>query len=881
MLVTGQRLGPYEVTGPLGVGGMGEVYRARDTRLGRDVALKVLREDFAVDHDRMARFEREARVLASLNHPNIAATYGLEESSSTCALVLELVEGPTLADGIRHGPMRLDEALPIARQIAEGLEYAHEHGVIHRDLKPANVKVTPDGQVKVLDFGLAKALQPDTETDLNLSPTVSTSATRAGILLGTPAYMAPEQVRAKPGDRRLDIWAFGCVLFEMLTGRPAFSGETLSDVLSAVLQGEPDWSLLPETTPPPIRLLLRRCLRKELKRRLHHISDARIEIEEALLQTAETGPAQTRTLLPYRNLLWPLAAITLLAIGYAAWLLKPPEVLRPRSPTRLTIVLPRDQRLVGGFSSSIALSPDGSRLVYVGRSSEDHGRGPQLYVRALDEFTSRPLEDTGDANTPFFSPDGQWVGFFARGKLWKIPIVGGAPLAICDAARVATGATWEADDNIIFTVFGSGLMRVSANGGQPEALTTPDSKRGEVGHQWPQVLPDQKGVLFAIVTSGGGGRIVVLSPGTGDQHLLLEGTVAARYIPTGHLIYMERRRDLWAVPFNLANLKVSGSPARVIEDAGRQFAISDSGSLVYAVGQAEKTELVWVDRKGLITPITEGREWYSTPRLSPDGRRLAVTIGEEGASRDIWVFDWERNVWARLTQTGNNSSPVWSPDGSRIAFASAGSGSIDIYSKAADGSGEAEPLLERDLPQVPDSWSPDGRSLVFWQNDPNGRGDLWTLSMADGRRASPLIATSFNELGSDLSPSGNWLSYTSDESGRDEVYVAAFPSGKERLRISVNGGLYPVWSADGKELFYREPSGQTMVVAVRTEPKLAAGRPQVLFEGRFIGSFDVSPDNRRFVMTQRTEDPKASAFELRVVLNWFESLRHQVPAGSN
>ncbi len=880
MLAAGQRVGPYLVTGPLGVGGMGEVYRARDTRLGRDVALKVLRADFAADHERMARFEREARVLASLNHSNIAATYGLEDSNNTCVLVLELVEGPTLADRICRGPMPADEALPIAKQIAEGLEYAHEHGVIHRDLKPGNVKIPPDCPVKVLDFGLAKALQPEIETDLNQSPTVSTMATRAGILLGTPAFMAPEQVRAKPADRRLDIWAFGCVLFEMLTGKPAFSGETLSDVLSAVLQREPDWSLLPEATPPSVRLLLRRCLRKDMKQRLHHISDARIEIEDALLQMSEEGPTRTRTPTAYGKLSWPLGALALLAIGYGISVLMPRNPPQTHAPTQLSIVLPWDHRLNPDLflSSSIAFSPDGSRIVYVGNSTSDFNRGSRLYIRALNEFKADLLAGTDEASTPFFSPDGQWVGFFARGKLWKVPIGGGAPVAICDAARVGTGATWGPDDTIIFTVFGSGLLRVSAQGGQPEGLTTPDPKRGEVGHQWPQFLPNGKGVLFAVVTSREG-RIDVLLFGQGDRHVVLEGSEAARYVPTGHLIY-EGHGGLWATSFDLDQLKVGGRAARIVDGARRQFAISDNGSLVYASLRDEKSSLLWVDRKGTSEPIADAPGWYDAPRLSPDGRHVAVTVGDEAAKRTIWLLDLNTNARAPLTQAGTNSTPVWSPDGSRIAFAATGSGSVDIYSKAANGSGEPELLLAKDLPQYPGSWSPDGQRLVFWEVDPNGLADLWMLSMTSGR-PSPLIATPFNESWPDISPSGDWLAYLSDESGRDEVYVVAFPHGNQRLRVSVDGGGYPIWSADGKELFYRQPGGHTMVVAVTTKPKLTVSHPQRLFSGRFIGPFDVSPDGRRFVMTQRAGDSQSTLAELRVVLNWFELLRQQVPAASN
>ncbi len=868
----------YEIIRELGKGGMGEVYLAEDTTLKRQVAIKVLPQQYALDKERLARFEREARLLASLNHPNIATIHGLEKSDDQQCLVMELVEGDTLAERLKKGPLPVEEALEVCQQIAEGLESAHEKGIIHRDLKPGNIKITPEGKVKILDFGLAKAFHEEPEAaDLSQSPTLTDQMTQPGMILGTAFYMSPEQVRGKVLDKRADIWAFGCCLYEALTGKVAFLGETISDSFARVLEREPDWDALPEATPGQIRVLIQRCLRKNLMRRLHHISDARIEIEDTLEQTLQLPSslaAKQHWMLRRSLIVWSLLVFAIIATAVMVWILKPPLRLHAPSSTSLGIILPRNQYLVTGFVSNVAISPDGRNLVYVAGSSDLSIRR-KLYLRALDSFRANPIPGTEDASTPFFSPNGQWIGFFAQGKLWKVPITGGMPVAICDAARLGTGASWGRNDTIIFTVFGSGLLQVSANGGQPEELTSPDLEKGELGHQWPQILEKDKGVLFGIVTSDGSGRIVILSPATGEQRELFVGSDNARYLRSGHLVYAYEG-SLWAVPFDLERMKLNGSPIQILDGVSSQFTVSETGSIVYGINPAIKNTLVWVDREGQVSPIKEVPGSYSTPRLSPDGRHLAFDW-----AGDIWILDLERSTRTRLTAEGRNYRPIWTPDGFRITFATSRSRSIDIYWKLADGSGEAMPLLARDpYPQIPLSWSLDGKHLLFREIHPESGGDIWVLSRTPDHSISSVIATKFLEGRAAFSPDGDWLVYVSNESGRSEVYVQPFPGPGKRWQISPEGGSFPVWSADGTELFYRQPDGWIMSVVVETEPVFVAKDPQRLFEGRFTGSFDVTADGQRFVMAQSVEDLGALVTELRVVLNWFEELKRLAPSGN-
>jgi serine/threonine-protein kinase len=892
-LASGARLGPYEILAPLGAGGMGEVYGAKDTKLGRDVALKILPSEFTHDPERIARFKREAQVLATLNHPHIAAIYGLEESEGVQALVLELVEGPTLADRIVQGPIPFDQALPIAKQIAEALEAAHEAGIIHRDLKPANIKVRPDGTVKVLDFGLAKAFAPDAASararDLSESPTITSPATtRMGVILGTAAYMSPEQAKGKPVDKRADIWAFGAVLYEMLIGTKPFPGDDVSQTLARVIDRDPDWDALPRAVPPALQVFLRRCLQKPPRQRVQDIGDVRLALEGAF----DTPPTVTSTA-PDRTLsLWhrPLA-VAILALSLAAvtslvtsvacfawWGIARPE---RRAVTRLVIPLPPTAPLTPEVVGKVALSPDGRALVYVG------GTGPQrrLYVRRLDQINVVPVAGTEGAVQPFFSPDSQWVGFAAAEELKKVRLAGGPPVTVCKLPSAFGGASWGVNDVILFGALQSGLWRVPAAGGEANPVTTLEA--GETGHVTPDILPGGKAVIFTILSGldvSATGRIGAVSLATrGGRRAFLEG-FTPRYASTGHIIFWQSGA-LWAVPFDLSRLEPMGEPVQVVESvfsgSYARFSLSADGTLVYvpsAAPDAERT-LVLVDRKGRATPVGEAKAQYLYPRFSPDGRRVAVNIGGGvGGGGEIQICDLERHTCSRLT---SGSYPVWTPDGSRVTFnATSRSGDVDLYWKRSDGSGEAEPLLIRPGIQWPFSWSPDGQVLTFNEVQPGGVGlDLWLLRR--GGEATPLVVTSFDQRMATFSPDGRWIAYQSNESGRFEIYVRPYPGPGGRELVSTNGGREAVWSRDGHELFYRE-GNRLMVVSLDTSAGFKAGLPRMIFEG-YVSlisgtNYDVSPDGQRFVMVQGSQTAGAvGPTELRLVLNWFEELKQRVP----
>jgi eukaryotic-like serine/threonine-protein kinase len=922
-LTAGAKLGPYEILSPLGAGGMGEVYRARDTKLGRDVALKVLPEQFAGDPERMGRFAREAQVLASLNHPNIASIYGLEDSGKIRALVMELVEGLTLAERLAVAPvydrrtgsakgatnsaaahraaLQLDEALPIAKQIAEALEYAHEKGIIHRDLKPANVKVTRDGAVKVLDFGLAKALEVGAihESPLQDSPTLTQAATQAGVILGTAAYISPEQARGKPVDRRADIWAFGCVLYEMLVGERAFAGETTSDVLAAVIRAEPDFAALPASTPLRIRDLLVRSLNKDPKSRLRDIGEARIAIEETLSGAADVGAIHESPLQPatmgtsplqltrFRALPWALLAA--LSVGVALW-----SFLRAPSPparpvARLAVTLPSTDRLAQGFLSPLALAPDGSRLVYVAH----HGAGTQLYVRALDSFDAKPIPGTEGAENPFFPPDAQSVGFFAEGKMKKISLSGGAPFTLCDAAS-NRGATWVTNNKIVFTPSGnSGLYEISADGGTPKPLTVPERQKGEISHRYPHILPGGKALLFTLWSGGSfdDARIVSLSLETGERQVLVEGGTYAQYVPPGYVVYA-RAGALLAVPFDLKRLALTGPPVPILEgismDSGTgsaDFSVSAGGDLAYVPGGLGVVlrNLVWVNRKGVTQPLAAPPHAYFSPRISPDGRRVAV--GDNIS--DLWLFDLTREALTRLADTsGAMPLPIWTPDGHSVTFRSVEGASLNIHWMPADASRAPERLTTGENQQSPGSWSPDGRVLAFTENDPTTGWDIWVLKLEGDRKPRPFLKTPFNEGAPEFSPDGHWLAYQSDESGRLEVYVQPFPGPGAKSQISTEGGMEPMWARNGRELFYRN-GDKMMAVTVETKATFAAAKPKLLFEGpyergslvfSFEPNYDVSPDGQRFLMVKASAQ-ESSPPQINIVLNWFEDLKRRVPTG--
>ena len=894
----GQSIAHYTITDKIGQGGMGEVYRATDTKLDRDVALKVLPEAFASDEQRMARFSREAKVLASLNHPNIASIYGLEESEGKQALVLELVEGEDLAERIKRGAIPLEESLKIALQIAEALEAAHGKGIIHRDLKPANVKITPEGVVKVLDFGLAKAMEEEVvPEDISHSPTISQLATKAGIILGTAAYMSPEQAKGKTVDKRTDIWAFGAVLFEMLTGRQAFSGEDASEILAVVIAKEPDLGQLSSKLPVRMRELIERCLRKDRKMRLADIADVRIPIQEYLTDpsafeldaTVTTQPPDSRKMIP-----WLLAGLVVTAViaGFLGWNLKPLPSLTPDPLTRMALALPSDQRLIRPARHLVIFSPDGTHLVYVANN--------QLYLRAIDQLEATPIRGTEGAREPFFSPEGEWVGFWAAGELQKVAIAGGAPVTLCEAGNLF-GASWGADDRIVFGQGSEGIFQVSANGGTPELLISVDrEEQGELAHG-PEILPGGDAVLFTLFTGSGiwdDAQIVVQSLVTGERKVLINGGRDARYVPTGHLVYGQEG-TLLATPFDVVRLEVTGDRVPIAEGLSSstitgtvQFAFSDQGSLIYVPGSVIGTNasalstLLWVDRQGESQRAMEAEGDYEHVRLSPDGKRLAIHAND--GRPDVWIYEIDRGILTPLTfgDEYSNSRPIWTPDGNRITFSSTRNGPYDIFWISADGSDEAEPLLTGPDSTLATSWSPDGKVLVFQKNTGvDLPWDIFVLPLESEGKPEPFIATQFNELHPMFSPDGRWIAFTSNRSGQEEVYIKGYPAEGGIIPISTDGGAQPAWSRSGKELSYRN-GDKMMVVSIQNEPTFKIGVPELLFEGEYrvstpgqTSNYDISPDGQLFLMIKEDEQTGETSTrqEIIIVFNWFDELKRLVP----
>ena len=878
----GQTLSHYKIIEKLGQGGMGEAYRAEDTNLSREVAIKVLPEQFTQDPQRLARFEREAKLLASLNHPNIAAIYGLEEADGMRFLSLELVPGETLQERVAKGPLPVEEALEICRQMADGVEAAHEKGVIHRDLKPANVKVTPEGKVKILDFGLAKAFEAEPPvTDISQSPTLTEEMTRAGVILGTAAYMSPEQAKGKQVDKRADIFAFGAVLFELLTGKKAFEGETITETIAKVLESEPKWELLPENTPWTIRTLLRRCLTKDPHDRLDGIANVRIEIKMALSEPTTVSPRMVSAAQPARRL-WAMAVglvVGAVVAGLGVWLFIQPSL--PEQPLNRFVVRPLPPvLLVSGFTNEVAISPDGRQLVYMGVGEG----GTQLYLRSLDDFEDRPIPvPANSGGAVFFSSDSKSIGFFADNKLKKTSLAGGSPITLCDVPGGGFSGDWFEDTIVFIDNSGQGLYRVSANGGEPEMLATLNSDEGEQGYDLPEFLPDGKDLLFTILSTSGF-QTALLSLETGERKVVLENARQARYLSTGHLLYEQSRTgNLMAVPFDLAALEVTGDSVPVVQGVRQNlssqvdYAISDNGTLVYvprpSSGNLNRT-LVWVDRKGQEEPLAAEPQGYIGPRISPDGSRLAITVRESGGD-DVWIYDLEREILTRLTfDPTADHYPVWTPDSRRIVFDSARVGEgHNLFWKAADGTGQAERLTTSPVNQTANSFSPDGKRLVFLE------ASLQVLSMEGERTSQPLFQSQFSETKAKISPDGHWIAYESNESGQLEVYVRPFPNVEDgKWQISRDGGTEPVWAPRGQELFYR--NGQAMmVVGIKTEPTFTQGSPVVLFTGRYtmgsaVVNYDISSDGQRFLMIKEEE---ATTAQINVVLNWFEELKRLVP----
>jgi len=800
----GRTLGHYEIIEPLGAGGMGEVYRAHDTILKRDVALKVLPEELSADGERLARLEREAQLLAALNHPNIATIHGLEEAqaedgTSARFLVLELIEGESLAETLSCGRIEVDMALGIARQIAEALEAAHAKGIIHRDLKPGNVLITPDGQAKVLDFGLAKSDRaegagPGESPDPTESPTVA-AASMAGVILGTAAYMSPEQARGKPLDKRTDIWSFGGVLYEMLTWR--------------------------------IRDLLQQCLEKEPRDRLRDVGDARITLDRVLSDPSEEPagfpPGAAPPIRTSRSVVVGALVVAVVCLMIAAWSVFVRATAVPPAPSRLVINLEQNQSLGVTEQSSLAVSPDGTSLVYVATSA---GRR-MLHLRRVNQFGSSPIPGTEGALSPFFSPDGEWVGFFAENQLIKIALAGGEAETISRVVAAPAGATWLPDDTIIFATgfTPSGLYLVSATGGEPEVLTSPNRTAGEYAHVWPRYLPGGRDILFTLVGEDGEFYIALLSLRTREWRTVMRGGAKAVYVPSGHLVYGQREQ-LVAVPFDLQRGELSGSPVTVIDDVWKphptgaaHFDTSQAGALYYApVEEQFVGTLGWVDREGQSTPLPFGRGLFGDIRLSPDGTRAALaTTATTQAVGQMWIYDLERGGRTHLAPSALNGMPVWHPDGEWITFSLWRGGASGLYRQRVDRSGEMEPLLTSEHPLWPLSFSPDGRLLAYYEVNPDTGRDIWVLPMEGDRTPIPFLVTESNERSPVFSPNGRWIAYASNESGRDEVYVRPYPPGTGgQILISTDGGREPVWARDGRELFYRS-GNRLMAVPVEIE----------------------------------------------------------------
>jgi Tol biopolymer transport system component len=866
VLLTGRRIGVFEVQGLLGVGGMGEVYRARDTRLGREVAIKILPRMFKDDPDRLARFEREARVLASLNHPHIGAIYGLEEADDVTALVMELVEGEDLAQRIGRGALSIAEALPIARQIAEALEAAHDQGIIHRDLKPANIKLRSDGTVKVLDFGIAKVTRASLES---LESHVETATmTELGAVIGTVAYMPPEQARGRVVDRRADIWAFGCVFYEMLTGKRAFSAGRLTDVLNPTVTAEPDWDALPPETPVPIRVLLRRCLQADVAQRLQHIGDARIEIQDSIAHpdgVVSSVPAAARVARWRRAAPWIVATLAIVVtIAFALPLTRGPAP-DSRPVVRLELNLPPGVDLdttVGGQSA--ALSADGTQVAFVGIS----GGVRQVYVRRLNQFDAVPLRGTEQATSCVFSPDGGRLAFvLASGALKIVSPADGAVSTLGKQVDYTTRITWGPDDLITFSRQGT-LWQVPASGGTAHQLTTLDPAKRELSHAWPAIVGSGRALLFASTTTDGTSHIEALSFADQRRRVVVDSGSFPLYAPSGHLVYF-RDGVLFAAPFDADRLEVTGSPVRVIENlaltAGVPVAaVSPTGSLVFAPDAAASSRLTFVSRKGAEQSLNEVLRGYRHPRLSPDGRRLVVQ-----ASGDLWIQDLSRGTFARLTSLGTvDGFMSWMPDGTRVVFRT----STGVQIVATDGSGRGEVIGGTSSADYPNSVSPDGATLVYAKMA--ATGDLVMLSLRGERKPFPFLATPSYEAGAQFSPDGRWVAYVSDESGQLQVYVRPFPSPGSKSQVSTDGGTQVLWSRNGKELFYRR-GNQMLAVQVSTSPQFTLSAPRLLFEQRYtVGSvtfanYDVTPDGEHFVMVKE----ESGAGRLNVVLNWSAELK--------
>ena len=906
-LASGTRLGPYEIIAPLGAGGMGEVYRARDTRLDRTVAIKVLPQHLAHTSEARQRFEREARAVSALNHPHICTLHDVGSQDGTDYLIMEYLEGETLSARLEKGPLPLDMVLRYGVEIADALDKAHRLGIIHRDLKPGNIMLTKLG-AKLLDFGLAKAAVPlAAGATLTAEATRTTPVTQQGTIVGTFQYMSPEQIEGKELDGRSDIFSLGAVLYEMVTGQRAFQGKSQLSVASAILEKEPaPISTSQPLTPPALDRAIRRCLAKDPEDRWQTARDLLLELKwiaEAGSQAEVPAP-----LISHRKkrerLAWAAATtFALIAMAFAiGFVMRTPQ---PPQPIRLTAEIGADASLVTNFGPAAILSPDGTHLAFVAAGPDQKRR---IYVRSLNQLQATALSGTENTRNPFFSPDGQWLGFFADGKLKKISVQGGAPATLCDAPD-DRGGSWGEDGAIVFTPsFGAPLSKVSSAGGTPQLLTALDRKVGELTHRWPQVLPGGKAVLFTSSTFTGfyeDADIVLYSTASGQRKTVHRGGFHARYVPTGHLVYMHEG-TLFAVPFDLNHLEVTDQPVPILDrvatnpgTGGAQFSFSETGNLVYVAGGSviQNVSIYWMDRQGKFTPLRETPGGYFAPAFSPDGRRLAMNI-RDGKRTDTWVYEWERDTLTRLTFGGEfTGSSVWTPDGQRITYTFLEKdGASNVYWKRADGAGDALPLTESKNQKYPNSWRPDGKVLAYTQLNPDSSWDILTLAIEGDEKSGwkpgepkPFLNSPFNEVDAAFSPDGRWLAYGSDESGNSEVYVRPFPGPGGKWQISTGGGLLPRWSRSSKEFFYRTTDSKIMVAAYTTTgDSFHADKPQLWSPGQFTGrgpysNFDVHPDGKRFAVLKApaSTGETSPVNKVSFILDFFDELRRKVPPGKN
>jgi serine/threonine protein kinase/Tol biopolymer transport system component len=897
LFTPGLRLGQYRIVEHLGTGGMGTVYKATDTNLGRTVALKLVRPEMLEDPAGIARFEREARLLASLNHPHIAAIYDFEECGGVRFLSLEYVSGPTLGERLRRGPLPLREAISFASQVAQAIEAAHASQIIHRDLKPANIKITESGQVKVLDFGLAKPVEQaraaGAEAD---TATLTEHLTEKLAVVGTPAYMSPEQARGKDLDARTDIWSFGCVLYEALTGKVTFRGNSTTEILAAVVEREPDWTALPQSTPLPVRSLLKRCLRKDPNRRLRDIGDARVELEDLLVSPShEDAPPKPDT--TRRTAISALVGAAAGAAGMGVFAIGRYRGGAHRKLAQFAVVPPDNGVFAPSFNKRVAISPDGAHIAF---NSGLGGSAPQtLFLRSVGDLEAKPIKDAGSGGAPFFSPDGLWLGFITNAaptSIRKVALSGGAPITICPHDGFA-GAAWANQDTIYFVAANpGGIVSVSASGGQLKEIARIDFAKGERLHKYPSALPGGKALLFTVATTDSesfdDAAIAVFSPATGERRILVEGGTHPVYSPSGHLVY-GRNGNLLAVPFDANRLRVTGQPFTVLEGVSMSrntgvvnFDISASADLVYVPGKADggARTLFWVDRNGKSEKLPLPPRSYLHPRISADGSQLAVEI--EGSNHDIYLYGFGSGVLTKITTDGVSHWPVWSPDGKNIGYRSGPMGAFKLFQVPADRSHDPQQVPAEGRAQSAESYSPDGRAIAYTAAAPGVVPKVMVVPLQGERTPRPLDNSKYAQGSPKFSPDGHWLAYCSPESGKPQVYVQAFPGPGAKFQVSSDGGTDPVWKRNGGELYYRN-GDIMMAVPVSTGSRFSAGRPQELWKGHYspgMGSscggpgttssnYDVTADGNRFLMVKDDDQDYATSKQIVVVLGWADELR--------